>query len=80
VTRWRERFTVERGILCGLALVIVGVLLGIPVLAHWLRTTQVPSPAQWIFGGTLFVIGMEIIFASFLVGIMELPSEQNRQG
>jgi glycosyltransferase involved in cell wall biosynthesis len=80
VARWRERFSVEKGILCGLALVLGGVLLGIPVLAHWFRTTEIPSPAQWIFAGTLVVIGMEIIFASFLVGIMELPSEQNRQG
>lgn len=80
VTRWRERFTVERGIIFGLVLILGAVLLGLPVLANWWETNTVPSPAQWIFAGTLFVIGLEVVFASFLVGIMELPSEQNRRG
>ena len=30
--------------------------------------------------GALFVIGIEIMFAGFLVGIMDLPKEQNRKG
>lgn len=80
VTKWRERFTVERGILSGLALILVAMVLCLPVLFHWFSTSQVPSPARWIFGGTLFVIGLEVVFASFLVGIMELPNEQNRRG
>lgn len=80
VTRWRERFTVERGIILGLILIITALLLGLPVVANWWETNTVPSPAQWIFAGTLFVIGLEVVFASFLLGIMELPNEQNRRG
>lgn len=80
LTRWKDRFTVERGILLGVGLILVSVVLAAPVLAHWLRTREVSSPAQWIFAGTLFLIGLETTFASFLVGIMDLPREQNRQG
>lgn len=80
VTRWRERFSVERGIIFGLTLIVAAAVLGVPVFAHWLSTWEVPSPARWIFAGTLFTIGLEVVFASFLVGIMELPNEQNRRG
>jgi glycosyltransferase involved in cell wall biosynthesis len=80
VARWLKAFSVERGILCGLTIVTIAAALGTPVVVHWLRTWTVPSPAQWIFAGTLFVIGLEVVFASFLVGIMDLPRERDRQG
>jgi hypothetical protein len=80
VNRWLQHFTVERGILVGLTLATVGVALGVPVVAHWLQTREVPSPAQWIFAGTLAVVGLEIVFAAFLVGIFELPHQRDRQG
>jgi glycosyltransferase involved in cell wall biosynthesis len=80
VNRWLQYFTVERGILVGLSISTVGAALGVPVIAHWLQTREVPSPAQWIFAGTLAVIGLEIMFAAFLVGIFELPHERDRQG
>ncbi len=80
LSRWKARFTVERGIVFGLVTMLTAMVLGLPVLAHWMRTWEVRSPAQWIFAGTLFLIGLEVAFASFLVGIMDLPHEQNRQG
>lgn len=80
VTAWLQRFTVERGILYGLGLIGISAALALPTLVHWLRTWEVASPARWIFAGTLAVIGLEVIFAAFLVGIMDLPREKSRQG
>lgn len=80
VTQWLQYFTVERGIIAGLTLATVGAALGGTVVAHWWQTWEVPSPARWIFAGTLFAVGLQIIFAAFLVGIFELPRERERQG
>jgi hypothetical protein len=80
MNRWLQHFTVERGILAGLTLATIGAALGIPVVLRWLETWEVRSPAQWIFAGTLLVIGLEIVFAAFLIGIFELPRQRDRQG
>ena len=80
VTAWLQHFTVERGILYGLGLMGVAAALAVPIFIHWLQTMEVASPARWIFAGALAVIGLEVIFAAFLVGIMEQPRERNRQG
>jgi hypothetical protein len=79
VVRLARLFSIERGLACGLLLVITGVLVGAPVLIHWVQDLKVPLPGQWIFAGTLFTLGVEIIFASFLVGIMDLPRESGRR-
>ena len=55
-------------------------VVGLPVFIHWCRTVEVPSPGLWIFAGTLFMLGLETIFAAFLVGILELQRESQRQG
>ena len=72
--------SVERCIVYGGFLALIAAAVGVPVLYHWWRTSEVTSPASWIFAGTLFVIGVEIMFAGFLVGIMDLPKEQSRKG
>jgi hypothetical protein len=80
VTAWLQHFTVERGILYGLGLLGIAAALAVPIFIYWLQTMEVASPARWIFAGALAVIGLEVIFAAFLVGIMEQPRERNRQG
>lgn len=73
-------FSVERGLVLGADLLLVALAVGLPVLIHWLRTGEVPAPGQWIFAGTLFVLGIEAIFATFLVGIMELRQDSQKTG
>jgi glycosyltransferase involved in cell wall biosynthesis len=79
VVRLARLFSVERGLACGLILLVTGILVGSPVLIHWVQDLKVPLPGQWIFAGTLFTLGVEVIFASFLVGIMDLPRESGRR-
>ena len=56
------------------------VVMGAPVLINWIRSLVVPSPAQWIFAMTIFTLGLEAVFTSFLVGILDLPRESGRRG
>lgn len=74
-------FSVERGLLLGLGLLAAGAVLGTPVLLHWFHTLSFPnpSPARWILACTLATLGVEAVFTSFLVGILDLPRE-NRPG
>jgi glycosyltransferase involved in cell wall biosynthesis len=71
-------FSVERGLVIGVTLIVVAIALGLPVLIHWARTQEVFSPAQWIFAGTLFSLGLEATFAAFLIGILNLPREEGQ--
>jgi glycosyltransferase involved in cell wall biosynthesis len=80
VERLVRFFTVERGLVWGSYLILASLILAIPVFVHWCRTFAVPMPGQWIFAGTLFMLGIESIFVSFLVGILDLKRESNRCG
>lgn len=73
-------WTVERGLIAGFGLIAVAGVIAAPVLLTWWRTTRVPSPGQWIFAGTLFVLGLEAIFTSFLVSVVDLLRQRERQG
>jgi glycosyltransferase involved in cell wall biosynthesis len=73
-------FTVDRGLILGLDLVLAALAVGLPVFIHWCRTLEIPSPGLWIFSGTLFMLGIETIFTAFLVGILELQRESQRAG
>ena len=44
------------------------------------HVTLVPNPGYWIFAGTLFMLGTETVFLSFLVGILDLSREGRRCG
>jgi hypothetical protein len=52
----------------------------VPVLWNWWETTTVPNPGYWILAGTLFMLGVETVFLSFLIGIIDLAREGRRTG
>jgi glycosyltransferase involved in cell wall biosynthesis len=80
VERLTRFFTVERGLVWGACLMLAGLALAIPVFVYWCRTTAVPVPGQWIFAGTLFMLGIECVFVAFLIGVLDLRRESNRCG
>ncbi|HWG44483.1 MAG TPA: glycosyltransferase family 2 protein [Gemmataceae bacterium] len=73
-------FSVERGLLLGVDLILAALALGLPVVTHWWSTSAVPVPGQWIFAGTLFMLGLEAVFVSFLKGVFELQYEDRKTG
>ena len=80
IERFAAWFTVDRGLVAGLAVLAASAAAGVPVLVHWFRTFTLPAPGQWILAGTLFLIGFETMFASFLVGILDMRRESRRTG
>ena len=80
MTTLLKRFSVERGLVLGIGLIAAAAVLGLPVLIDWLQTVTIPSPGRWILACTLFTLGVEVVFASFLVGILDLPQEKHRKG
>ena len=75
-TKW---FRVERGFMLGGAAIALATALALPVFIHWMQTDELMAP-QWIFAGTVFVLGLETIFLAFLVGIIDLAKESQRHG
>jgi hypothetical protein len=73
-------FTVNRGLVAGLIIIGLSAAAGVPVILEWFASSNVPFPGQWILAGTLFLFGFETIFASFLVGIIDLQRESRRSG
>jgi glycosyltransferase involved in cell wall biosynthesis len=71
-------FSVERGLTLGASLMALAVILGTPVLVHWLQTYQVPDPGQWIFAGTLFCLGLEAGGGAFLLGILQFRQDDQQ--
>jgi glycosyltransferase involved in cell wall biosynthesis len=77
VMRW---FRLERGLLIGATLLVGAAALGVPVFVHWAQTMALPTPALWVGAGTLFLLGLEVLFLSFLVSILDLRRESGRTG
>ena len=73
-------FSVERGLFLGMFLMAGALIVGLPVLVHWWRTLEVRTPAEWVFACTLFMLGIEAFFASFLKGVLELKTESGKHG
>lgn len=80
IERFSRRFSVDLGLIFGGALVLAGLIVGLPTLTEWILDRTVSKPGAWILSLSLGSIGIETIFASFLVGIFELSSESRRAG
>ncbi|WP_148226960.1 glycosyltransferase family 2 protein [Planctopirus limnophila] len=72
-------FSVERGLISGGVISLIGLGLTIPVVSEWFRSGTVSQPALWILSGTLLVLGTQTMFGSFLIGILELQIERSKQ-
>jgi glycosyltransferase involved in cell wall biosynthesis len=73
-------FTVERGLIWGICLILTGAVIALPVFIHWCRTFDLPVPGQWIFAGTLVMLGIEAIFVAFLIAFLNLKRESTQSG
>lgn len=80
IDRIAGAFRVERGLIAGGALLGLAAFIGVPVVINWWQTTRIDNPGYWILAGTLFMLGLETIFAAFLMGILDLSRERDRRG
>ncbi len=80
--RFLENFTLERGILLGVSLGLIGLALAVYSVESWaqahlgaLDPTRMMRAA--IPSVTLMLAGAEIVFASFLLGFIDLPAHKS---
>lgn len=71
---FQRHFTLERGILLGLGLFLIGFFINFLILGEWFFNNFGPlyRIRESIFAMTLLVIGLQTIFSSFFVSLMFL--------
>jgi glycosyltransferase involved in cell wall biosynthesis len=77
--RWLTRllawFTLERGLAAGLALLLAGLALEVKIVLDWIRSGYgtLMAVRGIVVGMTAMVLGLQTVFASFLVSLMLIP-------
>ena len=72
--RMRARFKLEHGLLLGGAILLVGVAIGVIILATWINRGfgQLSEERLAVLAATLIIIGIQVFFSSFLLSILGL--------
>jgi glycosyltransferase involved in cell wall biosynthesis len=72
--RFGERVRLEQGLLLGLALMVAGLTAGAVVVGHWIANGlgSLAEEQVTILGATLFIVGVQVFFTSFLLSLIGL--------
>jgi glycosyltransferase involved in cell wall biosynthesis len=83
--RWlkglRRSFSLERGVMAGLLLFAAGVAAELAVVAAWVRSGygELMAVRQIVVGMALMVVGVQTLFASFLVSLMDIERQPSTE-
>lgn len=71
--KWLEKLTVEKGLIFGCLLIIVGLVIDLDVIARWAENgfKDIYIPQYVVFGFYFMLLGLSAIFFSFLNAIMK---------
>jgi hypothetical protein len=74
VVRWRDRLRLETGLLAGGAVLLVGVVLLAVITLAWADKGfgSLGEEGLAILAATLVIVGVQIVFTSFLISILAL--------
>jgi glycosyltransferase involved in cell wall biosynthesis len=70
LSKFYNIFNLEKGILVGFVFLISGVIIGIFILRSWIMGERLMRERQLLFALTLFILGIQIIFSSFLISLV----------
>jgi glycosyltransferase involved in cell wall biosynthesis len=72
--RMRARFRLEHGLLIGGAILFVGLAIGTAILITWIGRGfgELSETRLALIGATLMIVGIQIVFSSFLLSILGL--------
>jgi glycosyltransferase involved in cell wall biosynthesis len=82
LARLLTRFQLERGLLAGAALVLIGLALNIRLVVEWwmqdLGDLQVQSTLRYtLWGFTAMVAGVQTVYGSFFLGMLRMAQQQS---
>jgi glycosyltransferase involved in cell wall biosynthesis len=72
--RMRARFRLEHGLLLGGLILLVGLAIGLAILVTWIGRGfgELSETRLALIGATLMIVGIQIVFSSFLLSILGL--------
>ena len=77
--RFYRYFNLEKGIVIGVALVVIALLILFTILREWIFLGPVLRERQELFAETLLVIGMQVIFSSFLISLIGMKAQRRNE-
>jgi len=75
-SQFYKYFKLEKGILIGLLLILMGFLLAYTILKHWIVFGPASLERRELFAFILIIIGIQIIFSSFLISLIGMKSKE----
>ncbi|QRJ65797.1 glycosyltransferase family 2 protein [Azospira restricta] len=82
-SRFLRRFTLEKGVLTGLALFLIGASTDAYILFQWIERHQgamADTVHLAIVAGTATILGLHLVFSSFLLNMMKAGSPAHAHG
>lgn len=73
-------FNLEKGAMLGIAIILIGLILWSMIIKEWIFLGPVPKERQELFAGTLLIIGIQIIFSSFLISLLGMKNQGEQIG
>jgi len=72
--RMRARFRLEHGLLLGGVFMLAGLVVGAVILVTWINRGfgQLSEERTAVLAATLLIVGIQIVFSSFLLSILGL--------
>lgn len=68
-------FNLEKGILIGSILIVFGVSLGLSIIRTWVFLGPIGQERKELFAVTLIIIGIQVIFSSFLISLISMKNK-----
>jgi glycosyltransferase involved in cell wall biosynthesis len=80
IRQFYRHFTLERGLLLGIAAFVVGFAINAAILWVWLDRSMGPLDAvrPAVAAATLMVVGTQVFFSSFLLSILDIRSDDHQ--
>lgn len=75
-TNFYKAFNLEKGIFLGILLIVFGVFVVFSILKEWIFLGAVARERQELFALTIIIIGVQVIFSSFLISLIGMKYKE----
>ncbi|MFA5063431.1 MAG: glycosyltransferase family 2 protein [Candidatus Omnitrophota bacterium] len=75
--KFYKTFNLEKGILLGSLLIILGILIVFSIVKAWFFLGPLEQGRKELFAFTIILIGIQVVFSSFLISLMGIKNKQD---